>query len=260
MKKIILTILASLALLSCQRVVIDGLQMGTISLKVNNKALVDMQTKAEETVSTDNFKVTVTSPSYTRTFVYSEMPLTLAVPADTYTVSAENVSESESVSVPDEWGQKRFAGQTRGIIVSASKNSPVTVNCQMVNSAVSIVFDSSITDNFTNYSIQAYTDQARKLTFDASTTSKTAYFPAEYELTYVFSGTYKKDGQPVSITGTRVLAAATHIHLTFKMNLPQEDTNGSIGKPQIIVDETCTDFYETLTVDPSNGGSFVTEK
>ena len=103
MKKIILTILASLALLSCQRVVIDGLQMGTISLKVNNKALVDMQTKAEETVSTDNFKVTVTSPSYTRTFVYSEMPLTLAVPADTYTVSAENVSESESVSVPDEW-------------------------------------------------------------------------------------------------------------------------------------------------------------
>ena len=259
MKKTILTILTSLAVLSCQRVVIEDMQMGTLSLKVNNKPLVQMQTKAEETVSTDNFNVTVASPSYTRTFVYSDMPSMLAVPADTYTVSAENVSEAESVSLPDTWGQKRFAGQTRGIVVSASKNSPVTVNCQMVNSAVSIVFDSSITDNFTDYSIQAYTEQARKLTFDANTTSKTAYFPAEYELTYVFSGTYKKDGQPVSITGTRVLAAATHIHLTFKMNLPQEDTNGSIGKPQIIVDETCTDLYETLTVDPSNGGSFVKE-
>lgn len=259
MKKTILTILMSLAVLSCQRVVIEDMQMGTLSLKVNNKTLVDMQTKAEETVSTDNFNVTVASPSYTRTFVYSELPLFLAVPADTYTVSAENVSEAESVSLPDTWGQKRFAGQTRGIVVSASQNSSVTVNCQMVNSAVSIVFDSSITENFTGYSIQAYTDQARKLTFDANTTSKIAYFPADYELTYVFSGTYKKDGQPVSITGTQVLAAATHIHLTFKMNLPQEDTNGSIGKPQIIVDETCTDLYETLTVDPSNGGSFVKE-
>lgn len=259
MKKTILTILMSLAVLSCQRVVIEDMQMGTLSLKVNNKTLVDMQTKAEETVSTDNFNVTVASPSYTRTFVYSELPLFLAVPADTYTVSAENVSEAESVSLPDTWGQKRFAGQTRGIVVSASQNSSVTVNCQMVNSAVSIVFDSSITENFTGYSIQAYTNQARKLTFDANTTSKIAYFPADYELTYVFSGTYKKDGQPVSITGTRVLAAATHIHLTFKMNLPQEDTNGSIGKPQIIVDETCTDLYETLTVDPSNGGSFVKE-
>lgn len=259
MKKTILTILTSLAVLSCQRVVIEDMQMGTLSLKVNNKTLVDMQTKAEETVSTDNFNVTVASPSYTRTFVYSELPLFLAVPADTYTVSAENVSEAESVSLPDTWGQKRFAGQTRGIVVSASQNSSVTVNCQMVNSAVSIVFDSSITDNFTGYSIQAYTNQARKLTFDANTTSKIAYFPADYELTYVFSGTYNKDGKSVSITGTRVLAAATHIHLTFKMNLPQEDTNGSIGKPQIIVDETCTDLYETLTVDPSNGGSFVKE-
>lgn len=259
MKKTILTILTLLTVLSCQRVVIEDMQMGTLSLKVNNKTLVDMQTKAEETVSTDNFNVTVASPSYTRTFVYSELPLFLAVPADTYTVSAENVSEAESVSLPDTWGQKRFAGQTRGIVVSASQNSSVTVNCQMVNSAVSIVFDSSITENFTGYSIQAYTNQARKLTFDANTTSKIAYFPADYELTYVFSGTYKKDGQPVSITGTRVLAAATHIHLTFKMNLPQEDTNGSIGKPQIIVDETCTDLYETLTVDPSNGGSFVKE-
>lgn len=259
MKKTILTILTSIAVLSCQRVVIEDMQMGTLSLKVNNKTLVDMQTKAEETVSTDNFNVTVASPSYTRTFVYSDMPSMLAVPADTYTVSAENVSEAESVSLPDTWGQKRFAGQTRGIVVSASKNSPVTVNCQMVNSAVSIVFDSSITENFTGYSIQAYTDQARKLTFDANTTSKIAYFPADYELTYVFNGTYNKDGKSVSITGTRVLAAATHIHLTFKMNLPQEDTNGSIGKPQIIVDETCTDLYETLTVDPSNGGSFVKE-
>lgn len=259
MKKTILTILTSIAVLSCQRVVIEDMQMGTLSLKVNNKTLVDMQTKAEETVSTDNFNVTVASPSYTRTFVYSDMPSMLAVPADTYTVSAENVSEAESVSLPDTWGQKRFAGQTRGIVVSASKNSPVTVNCQMVNSAVSIVFDSSITENFTGYSIQAYTDQARKLTFDANTTSKIAYFPADYELTYVFNGTYNKDGKSVSITGTRVLAAATHIHLTFKMNLPQEDTNGTIGKPQIIVDETCTDYYETLTVDPSNGGSFVKE-
>jgi hypothetical protein len=35
--------------------------------------------------------------------------------------------------------------------------------------------------------------------------------------------------------------------------------NGAVGKPEIIVDTTCEDLYETITVDPSEGGSFVIE-
>ena len=81
------------------------------------------------------------------------------------------------------------------------------------------------------------------------------YFNGGATLNYVFSGTYIIDNEQMTITGSKTLQAATHVHMTFRMS----GQNGSVGKPEIVVDTSCEDLYETITVDPSGDGSFVTQ-
>ena len=86
-------------------------------------------------------------------------------------------------------------------------------------------------------------------------TPAVGYFNSGIALNYVFSGTYIIDNEPMTITGSKTLQPSTHLHLTFRMS----EQNGTVGKPEIIVDTACEDLYETITVDPSQGGSFITE-
>ena len=47
-------------------------------------------------------------------------------------------------------------------------------------------------------------------------------------------------------------SSALHYTHTFKMTT----TEGSVGLPEISVDEYCEDVYETVTVDPSEDGVY----
>ena len=59
----------------------------------------------------------------------------------------------------------------------------------------------------------------------------------------------------MQIVGTKELSAATHLHLTFTIN----EQVGNLGKPVINVVADCQDLNKTITVDPSEGGSFSEE-
>ena len=261
MKKFFIITMMSFMALSCQKSLIQRQTEGQLSLQLENSPVIEMVTKAEAAdVSVDDFNVYVSSEDATFTYVYGDMPSVITVPVGFYTVSAENVTETQSLTLPDKWGQVRYTGTSEEKEVAAGLNpTPFNLTCKMVNTAVSVVFGENIDKHFTDYKITAYTVDTRRLEYTPSNTSGenpvVGYFNSGIALNYVFSGTYIIDNEPMTITGSKMLLPATHLHLTFRMS----EQNGAVGKPQIVVDATCDDVYESITVDPSEGGSFVTE-
>lgn len=261
MKKYFIITIMLLAAVSCQKSLIQRESEGRLSLQLENSPVVEALTKAsDDQVSTDNFSVYVSSDDATFTYVYKDMPPVITVPVGTYTVSAENVTETVALTSPDMWGQVRYAGTSEAKEVVAGINpTQFSLTCKMVNTAVSVVFGENIDKHFKDYKITAYAVDTRKLEYTPANTSgetpAVGYFTSGTALNYVFTGIYLIGNEPMTITGSKPLQPATHLHLTFRMS----EQNSTVGKPEIIVDTTCEDLYETITVDPSEGGSFVTE-
>ena len=263
MKKVTIffTALVLMAMPSCQKSIIQRQAEGQISLHLENSPVVEVVTKADATgVNVDDFNVYVNSANATFSYVYKNMPDVITVPVGFYTVSADNVTETESLTLPDIWGQVRYAGTSESKEVVAGLNPiPFNLTCTMVNTAVSVVIGENIDKHFTDYMITAYTDDNRKLEFTPSNTAgetpAVAYYSSGVSLDYVFTGTYLIDGERMTIKGSKMLQPATHLHLTFRMS----EQNGAVGKPVITVDDKCEHLYEEITVDPSEGGSFVIE-
>ncbi len=246
-------------MISCQKQLIVRQTEGTLSLSLDNSPIVEVVTKAGETVPADDFNVYISSDAATFSYVYKNMPPVVTVPVGTYAVSADNVTEDQSLTQPDKWGQVRYAGETQAKEVKAG-NTPTefSLTCTMANTAVSVVFGENIDKHYSGYTVTAYTEESRKLVFDTvntvGETPAVGYFSPS-TLYYEFTGTFMEESSPMVIKGAKPLRAATHLHLTFRMS----EQNGAVGKPEITVDATCEDLYETITVDPSEGGSFVTE-
>lgn len=253
--------LFSTFLLSCQEHIIESRpEYGEISVRLENSPVVEVISKAYvgEEVPTDDFMVYVSSSNSTYSWRCADMPSVVTLPVGMYTVSAESVSAADAVSLPDRWGQVRYAGKTSEPVEVVAGATPVTVDltCRMANTAVSVVFGENIDKHFTDYTMTAYTDASRKLVYTPENTAgedpAVGYFDS-VTLHYVFEGVFMDDSQPLKITGSKVLEPATHLHLTLRMS----GQNGSLGRPDIEIDYKCEDLDEILTVDPSGDGTFM---
>lgn len=257
MKKYFSIVLMSLMAISCQKNLIQRETSGRLSLHLENSPIVEVLTKSGDEVDVSDFNVYVSSEDATFSYIYKDMPSVITVPVGFYTVSAENITETQSRTQPDEWGQVRYAGTSIVQEVVAGLNpTQFNLTCTMANTAVSVVFGENIDKHFTDYKITAYTETARKLEYTPGNTAgespAVGYFDGGATLNYVFSGTYIIGSEPMTITGSKTLLPATHLHLTFRMS----EQNGTVGKPVIEVDTTCDELNESITVDPSDGGSF----
>ncbi len=251
MKKFFIIISVFLGLTACQENLIERRADGVISVSLGNSPAVEVLTKAGEQVAVDNFNVYIINGGSTyRTYIYKDMSQPVLVPAGIYSVSADNISESESVEA---WGQVRYAGTTESKeVVAGDDVTEFTLTCKMVNAAVSVVYGENIAAYFDDFKVTVYTDEARKLVYEPTTESVGYFLPGT--LYYEFSGKYMNETKPMVIKGSKSLTAATHLHLNFRIS----EQNGYVGKPEIIVDTTCEDLYETVSVDPTDGGSFIT--
>ncbi|MGM9736344.1 MAG: DUF4493 domain-containing protein [Candidatus Cryptobacteroides sp.] len=263
-------IVATAWMTSCQRMVIEDAQYGVLSVSVENSPVEVIETKADDdegTVSVDDFSVTIASATNSYSYIYGEMPSSITLPVGSYNIHAENVTLEESLTQPDKWGQKRFAGDEIGVAVSGDGSvANATVNCTMVNSALSVIFDQTVQEYFSSYSLSVSSDESRKLVFDSSNswnssdrTGAIAYFESSVSVSYSFIGTPSAGGDDFSTTGSFTLQPANHLFLTIKVRQTEDPQAGSVGKPSITVDQTCDDLYDSITVDPSEGGSTITE-
>ena len=266
MKKIILTAAALVALASCQETIITDREDGAISVSIDASAAVEVVTKGdtdadagttENELTADDFAVYVKSGDLVvKSFdKYSAIEGPVTVPAGEYVVSAENVSIAESFKSNDNWGQVRYYGDSGNLEVKAGPDpTPCQFTCTMANAAVSIDFSDNIKYHFKDIKVYVSTASSRSLEYTTETTDKVGYYAPE-TMEYIFTGKYMDETEPMSIKGTKTLAAATHLHLTFTIN----EQTGTLGKPQITVVDTCTDLNTTITVDPSENGSFTEE-
>ncbi len=259
MRNIVLISVVLLTLGSC-KLWIDGLhrdEFGSISVEIGNAPVVEMVTKAD-VVSAENFNVYISSSEAAEDYeyVYKDMPVFITVPAGMYSVRAENVTEDASFSQPDQWGQIRYAGASETKSVTANNVTNFSFTCYVANTVVSVVFDSSIAQYFTDYSVSVYNEeyQDRQLVYTQTNTTSVPAAVGYFRpgtIHYLFSGTFVGEDTPRILAGTKDAAAATHQHLTFRV----AEQNGSIGKPEIVVDTNVEDYYETITVDPMKSGN-----
>ena len=130
---------------------------------------------------------------------------------------------------------------------------PVTVNCIVANSMLSVVFDSSVLTYYTEPKVTAFTDKNRQLVFTPENASTAlAHFTADRQMFFEFTGIFNVSGEESSHLDAIDIEPAMHYTLTFKMT----SVEGSLARPEITVVETCENLYETLTVDPSDDGVF----
>ena len=258
MKKILITLLAGCLLMAgCNNDQQEARSYAALSVSTS---LVQTKSEALEDIKT-SMRVFIIGRSFNESYLFSELPDVLYVPVDSeqsYVVAAQNVTQEDALAQPDVWGQKRYAGFVEILLDRIAKPGSdeqyvysIEVPCSIVNSMVSVAFDPTIEEYLTDYSVTVYTDEERKLIFDASNASSAlAHFTSGKCLKCRFSGMYNVTGEIIEYLFDYNLLAADHI--TFTVSLKNVD--GSLGKPEINVDKTCGEFEEDVEVDPSDNG------
>lgn len=263
MKRIILSIAAAALMAGCtdsdtlHSGNVTGDRWGSLSVGVTSVPDVEIRSMTKAgSVPADaaNYILTISNPSLptfqpiTGTYGMLTWPLSLrsTIGAE-YTILAESCTEVASLSANDGWGKARYTDrQSFGIVAGQVTN--LTLNCRMANTQISIGYDASFSEAFSDYSVKA-TDGTRELSFDAAATTDApvAFFsiPDNGKITLNITATY--DGTPRSFTQTVSVAAATW----HKLTLQASRDNGKLGIT-ITTDDTLTEKPEDVIVYPDD--------
>ena len=238
MKKIFhLAIIAVLAA-GCQTLDIHQ-SMGSLSVSLEPE--VNVEVKACDENDKDNYIVSVTSASAVSGLPYKSAFMDfkpLSLPMGTYTVSAENCTADEAVSG---YGHKRLFG-TKDVTLSYEKpNQTVNLDCILVNSLISIIFDPSVTGVFNDLKVTVKSG-TRSVEIKESEAVREAWFnPAA--ISWTISGVSKATGKTVSQEGegNRTLEARQNLKITVKVTY----TDGMISdSPSISIASEISEVKE----------------
>ena len=221
MKKVIFIAAALCALAACNKEVISAPEegFGILNLSVASDSNVIVATKTGETetttVPTDNFTVNIVNDEnkVVKTGPASSLKV-VVLPADTYTVNAENITESKALTNNDGKGELRMAGSVAPFTLTQSDTKGVSVVCNPTNSKITVTYDQSFTNAFNAYSVNLAHSGDRDFN---TITAGTEYF---YNIT---SGAYvdvilsatSKAGVSVGHTQKINLEAAHHYAVTY---------------------------------------------
>lgn len=245
MKKVFhLAIIAALAA-GCQTLDIHQ-SMGSLSVSLEPE--VNVEVKACDENDKDNYIVSVTSASTVSGLPYKSAfkdfkPLSL--PMGKYTVSAENCTADEAVSG---YGHKRLMGTKDVTLSYENPNQTVNLDCVLVNSLISIIFDPFVTGVFNDLKV---TVQSGKRSVDIKETDaiKEAWFnPAD--ISWTISGVSKSTGKTISQEGSRTVEARQNLKITVKANY----SDGMISiSPVIDIDSNISSTTENKNdINPYN--------
>ncbi len=136
-----------------------------------------------------------------RSYVYSEMPATLYLPADSYRIDVTAGELSKETPAAASWEQKSYRGSKETTVVAGQTNS-VSIEAKICNIVSNVSFDASIAEFFSegfNCTVGLSTDDAsQQLVYSAADSGKDGYFLSdgfEPSLYWSFSGTLSKNGE-----------------------------------------------------------------
>lgn len=187
--------------------------MGTLNVSLEPE--VNVEVKACDENNKDNYIVSVTSPSAVSGLPYQSAFKdfqSLSLPMGrTYTVSAENCTEEEAVSG---YGHKRLYG-TRDVTLSFERpDQTVNLDCVLVNSLISIIFDPSVAGVFNELKVSIKSGKRSVDIKEGNEVCEAWFNPAD--ITWTISGVSKATGKPVSQEGSRTLKARQNLKITVK--------------------------------------------
>lgn len=265
-KSAIRTIAALLLLTACNEVVMDPGHMGSISLSLSSDVEVEAPTKAGS-VDCSNFKVNIdgqreTGEEYHEDYVYGTMNNSVAIYFGTYDVSAESCSEATAI---DGLGCVRYYGITPDVQIASQTAVPVTVNCKMVNAKASLTLDQSFRDDFTGITATlavSYTENEAVVTREVSVPFTEAEPAGGQEIYFNVPESGASLVYTVTATileGTEQEHQLTYSNASQPMNLLpakwakiviKSNHNGTIGGPDISVDDELGESSSTEIIDP----------
>lgn len=98
--------------------------------------------------------------------------------ANDYRLLVESCSEVEATTLNNGFGAYRFVGNATFDIVS-NENTPVSVNCVMLNAGLQLVFDQTFINKFPVHAVT--TQDSRALVFNAANQENVAYYDMSNE-------------------------------------------------------------------------------
>ena len=225
---------------ACNQKTGQPLQYGELSVSLSGEPEVEViaksaQTLTQESPEAENYTVRIFDSSGSKQYEAKyNVFQTRTLPLGTYYVTAENCSQTEAENGN---GRMRLYGRSEDITLSSDALSKTaTVNCEVVNGKVTVVYDSSVSGRFTGLKVEL-TSGERTLTVNETATeveTETWFNPAT--VSYTISGTFNATDKPVSIAKQVTVQAKSNIRLVVKVNL----SNGQLV-PNITIDTAIDD-------------------
>lgn len=263
MRKSALYLAVTLLLASaCNKVVMEPQRMGAISLLLSSDMEVVVSTKADA-VDCSDFLVDIYGETFlgfdyaSEQYIYDQMPGEVMIPYGYYRVKAQSCLPSDA---ENGFGCVRYEGESDQVEILSKTPTPVTLACKMVNGKVTMTFDESFLEDFTDVTVDIISTRSVNLTSGQANAPAEIYFnvPAEgAQLIYTIYGTVAKgtaSEKRLSYTNSAsplMLLPAKWAKITIKSN-----HNGVIG-PGIEVDGEMGGDSFTEVIDPEAGSTVV---
>lgn len=247
---------------ACNKVVMEPQRMGAISLLLSSDMEVVVSTKADA-VDCSDFLVDIYGETFlgfdyaSEQYIYDQMPGEVMIPYGYYRVKAQSCLPSDA---ENGFGCVRYEGESDQVEILSKTPTPVTVACKMVNGKVTMTFDESFLEDFSDITVDIAASRTVSMTSDQANAPTDVYFNVPStgtELVYTIYGTIAKgtaSERRLSYTNAAspmILYPAKWAKITIRSN-----HNGMIG-PGIEVDGEMGGDSFTEVIDPEAGNAVV---
>lgn len=253
MKKTIIAATVLVALTACNKSIIEVApvqEYGTISLGVtaDTEMVVTKATELDATAAA-NYIISLNGSQKSWTKAFSGITdEDRTMPAGSYTMQAKNISDEEAVAGN---GAMQLVSPVTDVTVAAGNNTPVTLDCKVANSKITVATAAGFSDVFTlGEDPVVFTAGERNvaLTPGAHAEAEVAWFNVG-QVTWTLTAKVNSTNTVKTYTGSFDAAAAKWNQLTF-----QAGADGTISLT-ITVDETITEVPVTETINPLGGST-----
>lgn len=231
-----------LALTACNEALMEPRQMGSISLSLSSdvEVVADTRTGTDD-VDCSGFLVDIYGTTFlgqtyeSDQYVYGTMPESVRIPYGYYRVSAQNCLEETAA---DGFGCVHYYGESEQVEVLSQTRSDVTVTCRMVNGKVTMTFDESFLEDFSDVTVDIICGRKVTMTSDQANAPAEIYFnvPGEgMSLGYTITGTIAKGTEnEKTLTYSNAASPLTLLPAKWARITIKSNHNGIIG-PDVTV-------------------------
>ncbi|MDE5732580.1 MAG: DUF4493 domain-containing protein [Bacteroidales bacterium] len=249
MKKTFYTILACTAIFTgCKDTILTENGTGILAFNLGwnqedySDKIIGVKSEGGATeIDINEFEVTINSStgSYTKSFLYKDVPSMLELSAGSYTVSAHSPNINSGMAA---WNSPEYAG-SKTFEVAVGKISTVDLACSLSNMKVSINCSDKFLNELSDFVITV-SQETSSLTWQRQEVidSKAGYFPVA-PLTVFISGTRAIDNSTATVKFKITNVAAKDHHV---INIDATTTGSS--KFELSIDTTTNDKNVEITV------------